>query len=73
MSSDKDTEPTQSYRKGAATITTKDKHTRKAEQEKQAAPIAKPGGYKNDPPDATNPNEARERTLEKIRDRGPGR
>jgi hypothetical protein len=42
-------------------------HTRQAEEERQAEPISKPGGFKNDPDDPTNPNEVRERHLRKLR------
>jgi len=33
----------------------------------KAAPISKPGGFQNDPPDPTNPNEVRERHQRKLR------
>ena len=62
--------PPSSHRKGAAHITTQDKNERKAEQESNAEPISKPGGYDNDPKDPTNPNELRERTLKKLHGRG---
>lgn len=39
----------------------------KAAQEREAAPIGRPGGFKNDPPDAANPNEVIERHRRKIR------
>lgn len=45
--------------------TGKSKDERQAEEESKAQPISKPGGFKNDPPDPTNPNEVRERTLKK--------
>ena len=38
-----------------------------AEEERKAEPISTPGGFHNDPPVPTNPNEARERYLRKIR------
>lgn len=40
---------------------------RVAEEEAKAAPISKPGGFQNDPPDPTNPNEVRERHQRKVR------
>ncbi len=44
----------------------KSKDKRQAEEESKADLISKPGGFKNDPPDPTNPNEVRERHLRKI-------
>lgn len=38
-----------------------------AEQESAEKPVSKPGGYRNDPDDPTNPNEVRERHLEKLK------
>jgi hypothetical protein len=38
-----------------------------AAEESTADPISKPGGFKNDPDDPTNPNEVRERSLRKLR------
>ena len=43
----------------------KDEH--QAEKESQEETISKPGGYDNDPDDATNPNEVRERHLKKLK------
>jgi hypothetical protein len=40
---------------------------RQAAQERKAKSVSKPGGFKNDPDDATNPNEVRERHLRKLR------
>ncbi len=37
------------------------------EEEEKAAPISKPDGFQNDPPDPTNPNEVRERHQRKVR------
>jgi hypothetical protein len=45
----------------------KSKDERQAEEENQADTAAKPGGFANDPPDPTNPNEVRERHLKKIK------
>jgi hypothetical protein len=53
--------------KGKAVETGKSKDERQAEQESKADTIAKPGGFKNDPNDPTNPNEVRERHLKKIK------
>jgi hypothetical protein len=38
-----------------------------AEEERNADTISRPGGFRNDPDAPTNPNEARERYLRKIR------
>jgi hypothetical protein len=38
----------------------------KAEQESREKPAGQPGGFENDPKDPSNPNEVRERYLEKI-------
>ena len=53
--------------KGKSVDTGKSKDERQAEEESKAKPISKPGGFKNDPKDPTNPNEVRERTLQKIK------
>jgi hypothetical protein len=45
----------------------KSKDERQAEEESQAKPASKPGGFPNDPDDPTNPNEVRERHLNKIK------
>lgn len=52
--------------KGAANLAG-DEHERQAEEERQAESVSKPGGFKNDPDDPTNPNEVRERHLKKLR------
>ena len=39
---------------------------RKAEEERSKQPANKPGGFKNDPDDASNPNEVRERHLKTV-------
>jgi hypothetical protein len=41
--------------------------TRQVEEERRADSVSKPGGFKNDPDDPTNPNEVRERHLRKLR------
>jgi hypothetical protein len=41
----------------------------KAEREKQAETVSQPGGFKNDPDDPTNPNEAIERSRRQLRER----
>jgi hypothetical protein len=38
-----------------------------AEEERKAEHISTPGGFRNDPDLPTNPNEARERYLRKLR------
>jgi hypothetical protein len=53
--------------KGKALRTGKSKDERQAEEESRAAPATKPEGFKNDPDDPTNPNEVRERHLNKIK------
>jgi hypothetical protein len=40
---------------------------RQAQQESKAPTVSKPGGFKNDPDDPTNPNEVRERYNRKLR------
>jgi hypothetical protein len=45
----------------------KSKDERQADEESKAKPATKPGGFKNDPNDPTNPNEVRERHLKKIK------
>lgn len=39
----------------------------KAEKEQHEETVSQPGGFKNDPDDATNPNEAIERHRQKVR------
>lgn len=52
----------------------KSQDERQAEEESQAETVSQPGGYKNDPDDATNPNEARERHFKKLNEnQGPDR
>jgi hypothetical protein len=45
----------------------KSKDERQAEEEAKADTVSKPGGFDNDPDDPANPNEVRERHLEKIK------
>jgi hypothetical protein len=45
----------------------KSKDERQADEEGKADTVSKPGGFKNDPDDPTNPNEVRERHLKKIK------
>ena len=40
---------------------------RQAEEESKQEPATKPGGFENDPDDACNPNEVRERHLKKVK------
>ena len=44
-----------------------DKGERKAIEESREPTVSRPGGFKNDPDDPTNPNEAIERTRKKLR------
>jgi hypothetical protein len=44
-----------------------DKNEKKAIDESREATVSKPGGFKNDPDDPTNPNEAIERHRRKLR------
>jgi hypothetical protein len=53
--------------KGKALDRGKSKDQRQAEEESKADTVSKPGGFKNDPNDPTNPNEVRERHLKKIK------
>jgi len=52
---------------GTAANRGKSKDERQAEEESEAKPASKPGGFPNDPDDPTNPNEVRERHLNKIK------
>jgi hypothetical protein len=42
---------------------------KKALRESREATVSRPGGFKNDPDDPTNPNEALERTHKEMRRR----
>jgi hypothetical protein len=53
--------------KGKAVERGKSKDQRQAEEESKANTVSKPGGFKNDPDDPSNPNEVRERHLKKIK------
>ncbi len=53
-------------RKGSATPPGADQ---KAERESRAETVSKPGGFKNDPDDPTNPTEAIERSRKELRER----
>ncbi|HTV95651.1 MAG TPA: hypothetical protein VME42_06595 [Steroidobacteraceae bacterium] len=44
-----------------------DKQEKKALEEMRKPTVSKPGGFKNQPDDPTNPNEAIERTRQKLR------
>jgi hypothetical protein len=44
-----------------------DEQERQAMEERQRDTASKPGGFKNDPDDPTNPNEAIERHRRKLR------
>ena len=46
----------------------KSKDELQAEEERKACTVSKPGGFRNDPDDPTNPNEVRERYLRKLRE-----
>jgi hypothetical protein len=39
---------------------------KRAEKEQQSEPASRPGGFRNDPNDPSNPNEVRERHLKKV-------
>ncbi len=52
--------------KGSATPSGPDP---KAEREQQEKTVSRPGGFKNDPDDPTNPNEAIERSRRALRER----
>jgi hypothetical protein len=53
--------------KGKSVDTGRSQDERQAEEESKANTVSKPGGFKNDPDDPTNPNEVRERHLKKIK------
>jgi hypothetical protein len=44
-----------------------DANERQAIEESQQESVSKPGGFKNDPDDPTNPNEAIERSRRAVR------
>jgi hypothetical protein len=44
-----------------------DRNEKKAVEESREPTVSKPGGFKNDPDDPTNPNEAIERHRRKLR------
>lgn len=44
----------------------------KAVRERSAETVSQPGGFKNDPDDPTNPNEAIERSRRALRERSGG-
>jgi hypothetical protein len=46
----------------------KSKDQLQAEEEGKAQTLSRPGGFRNDPDDPTNPNEVRERYLIKLRE-----
>jgi hypothetical protein len=56
----------QAKRRGSATPPGPDP---KAVRESQEETVSKPGGFKNDPDDPTNPNEAIERSRRGLRQR----
>jgi hypothetical protein len=45
----------------------KPKNEKQAEEEGKADSVSKPGGFRNDPDNPKNPNEARERHQKKVR------
>jgi hypothetical protein len=45
----------------------KSKDQLQAEEERKALTVSKPGGFRDDQDDCTNPNEVRERYLRKLR------
>jgi hypothetical protein len=51
----------------------KSKDELQAEEERKAQTVSRPGGFRNDPDDPTNPNEVRERYLRKLRELTFGR
>ncbi|HWG68825.1 MAG TPA: hypothetical protein VN692_05330 [Steroidobacteraceae bacterium] len=67
MTSKDDTRRSSPRKRGAATSTAADGDRRQAEEERKADSVSQPGGFKNDPDDAANPNEVRERHLKKLR------
>jgi hypothetical protein len=57
-----------SYLNGGDTLLSgaKTPDEKQAEKERQAEPASRPGGFRNDPDDPSNPNEVRERHLKKV-------
>ena len=53
--------------RGKSVDKSKSKDERQAEEESRAETVSRPGGFKNHPDDPTNPNEVRERHLNKIK------
>jgi hypothetical protein len=51
----------------------KSKDELQAEEERKAHTVSRPGGFRNDPDDPTNPDEVRERYLRKLREMTYGR
>jgi hypothetical protein len=51
----------------------KSKDELQAEEERKAQTVSRPGGFRNDPDDPTNPNEVRERYLRRLRELTYGR
>jgi hypothetical protein len=49
------------------TVKHPDAKEKQAIEEKKQPTVSRPGGYKNDPDDPTNPNEAIERHRRKLR------
>jgi hypothetical protein len=49
------------------TVKHPDKHEQKAVEESKKPTVSRPGGFKNDPDDPTNPNEAIERHRRHLR------
>ncbi|HEX3397699.1 MAG TPA: hypothetical protein VHS76_13425 [Steroidobacteraceae bacterium] len=61
-------EPTQpAADKDKALDKSKSRDEIQAEEESKAGTVSRPGGFKNQPDDPTNPNEVRERHLKKIK------
>ena len=59
--------PRPAAHKDGSLDTGKSKDERQAEEESRAGTFSRPGGFKNQPDDPTNPNEVRERHLNKIK------
>jgi hypothetical protein len=54
-------------RPDGASVAPKPKTDPKAIEESQAPTVSRPGGFRNDPDDPTSPNEAIERSRQKLR------
>jgi hypothetical protein len=64
-------QPDRSSRSRPPPVSSSDAEPRPHETGTGEPAVSKPGGFKNDPDDAKNPNEAIERHRRKVRPNGP--